>query len=720
MSILLNITFCFCYRYLIESLQRSYLVSERAPLKTLDTASKETTPFNQIFGGYMRQDVTCLKCKYVSTTFQHFMDLLLDIRQVSNIEDALQLHFRQEQIGGNGANADSMYKCEKCRVKVPAKKRSLIERPPAVLCIQLKRFSLLGGKISKPVQLSRMINLAQYINTGGTGASTSDVQYKLVSMITHVGPSPNCGHYTAIGEAANGQFFQFDDSSVRPISVGQAMNTASYVVFYEMTKASWDRQLHPSSSSNATSTTTTTATNGHQNGNKPSPVIAPRVLPPQSNGGPPKNMPKLISTFSSHATPVVNRLGVVAASIKKTVASVATNVTATTSVAATVATNGHHANPLVKSKGLVPYEDDSDSETMASTVAKPSKPSALVKPIATSSLSPFVPRAVTVNVLKKFQESKSVLSQASEVAPTTAAATTTTTSSSFETRKSASGTWMVTDVDHHNPSITSDGSCGSTSGNWTVTSATPAKQMGETPRVTSPWTVTPLKKTSSSSPVEVKGVKPKSDSIKNVTSNGLAKESETLQLVEHPQQEHKPKLIREPFPLVTTPARKRGSVDDSDADDYDAEFDRGRTKKVRKAVLAPSNENGSHDQRSNPFQSAQNSQYHNRNGDHSGSDRHHNQNRPWNRGSGSNNRFNGDHSRSRSNSSFGDHNADQGDRGRRNSFGGHDHRDGGHHRSHYSHKHHNHKNGFNRSFSGGGGRREGGYSNNGYRHNNKR
>lgn len=644
------------------------------------------------------------------------MDLLLDIRQVSNIEDALQLHFRQEQIGGNGANADSMYKCEKCCVKVPAKKRSLIERPPAVLCIQLKRFSLLGGKISKPVQLSRMINLAQYINTGGTGASTSDVQYKLVSMITHVGPSPNCGHYTAIGEAANGQFFQFDDSSVRPISVGQAMNTASYVVFYEMTKASWDRQLHPSSSSNASSTATAAVTNGHQNGNKPSPVITPRVLPPQSNGGPLKNMPKLISTISSHATPVVNRLGVIAASIKKT-----------TTSATTIAANGQHAAPLVKSKGLVPYDYDSDSESMGSTAAKPSQPTALVKPITTSSLSPFVPRAVTVNVLKKVQESKSALPTTSEVsttaavAVTTTAPTTSTTSTSFETRKSASGTWMVTDVDHHNPSIASDGSCGSTSGNWVVTPAAaatiPAKPVGDVPRVTSPWTVTPLKKTSSS-PLEVNDVKQKADVTKNGTTNGLPKESDTLQLVEHPQQEHKPKLIREPFPLVSTPARKRGSVDDSDADDYDAEFDRGRTKKVRKAIMAPSNGNGSHEQRSNPFQSAQNSQYHNRGGDHSGSDRHHNQNRSWNRGSSSNNRFNGDHSRSRSNSSFGGYKDDLGDRGRRNSFGGHDH--GGHHRSHHSHKHHNHKNGFNRSFSGGGGRRDSGYSSNGYRHNNKR
>ena len=70
----------------------------------------------------MRQDVTCLKCKHVSTTFQHFMDLLLDIRQASNIEEALSQYFRQERIGGSaGDNQSNMYKCEKCKIKVQAK-----------------------------------------------------------------------------------------------------------------------------------------------------------------------------------------------------------------------------------------------------------------------------------------------------------------------------------------------------------------------------------------------------------------------------------------------------------------------------------------------------------------------------------------------------------------------------------------------------------------------
>ena len=320
---------CFVCRYLIESLQRSFLISSHAP-KNIDNASKETTPFNQIFGGYMRQEVTCLRCKHVSTTFQHFMDILLDIRQVSNIEEALSQYFRQEKIGGSGDDGANMYKCEKCKVKVPAKKRYLIERPPAVLCIQLKRFSLFGGKISKPVQLSRRLDVAQYVKT----ASSSPVQYSLVAMITHVGPSPNCGHYTAIGEAANGQFYQFDDSSVRPISVGQVLNTASYVVFYEMTRNSW-RTIAQTGSSPAptpaptpTPTPSTVTSASNRTNEKTSAPTVPPPPPPvttnkitfhRSN----ENKPKLISLGSS------NKIGIVAKNVMGSIVRSVTNVAST-------------------------------------------------------------------------------------------------------------------------------------------------------------------------------------------------------------------------------------------------------------------------------------------------------------------------------------------------------------------------------------------------------
>ena len=73
-------------------------------------------------------------CHYVSTTFSHFQDIVLDIRSVASVEEALNLYFRKETL-----DSDNAYKCEKCHKKVPATKRHLIEKAPHVLLLQLKR-----------------------------------------------------------------------------------------------------------------------------------------------------------------------------------------------------------------------------------------------------------------------------------------------------------------------------------------------------------------------------------------------------------------------------------------------------------------------------------------------------------------------------------------------------------------------------------------------------
>ena len=71
-------------RYLLEGMEKAYLARHKAT--KLDSYSKETTPINQIFGGYIRTEVKCLQCRHVSTTFQHFQ-----VRMLS-IYDNLYLH----------------------------------------------------------------------------------------------------------------------------------------------------------------------------------------------------------------------------------------------------------------------------------------------------------------------------------------------------------------------------------------------------------------------------------------------------------------------------------------------------------------------------------------------------------------------------------------------------------------------------------------------------
>ncbi|CAH2981362.1 unnamed protein product [Chilo suppressalis] len=228
-------------RYLVEAMEKCYL-SRFVNSEKLEQYSKETTPLNQILGGYLRSTVRCLACHHLSTTYQHFQDLLLDIRKHSTLDEALDSFFSRERLEDLG------YKCEACNKKVSATKQFFIERAPMVLCIALKRFSLTGGKLSKHVQFRKKITLQKYIYNKN---NSQQLSYKLVSLVTHLGPSQNCGHYTAIGQAPNSNYYQFDDSCVRPLPLSAVLGTNAYIMFFEKDNSMEDSSVPTASTSSA-------------------------------------------------------------------------------------------------------------------------------------------------------------------------------------------------------------------------------------------------------------------------------------------------------------------------------------------------------------------------------------------------------------------------------------------------------------------------------------
>ncbi|XP_011183071.2 ubiquitin carboxyl-terminal hydrolase 36 isoform X1 [Zeugodacus cucurbitae] len=213
-------------RYLVEAMEKCFLTRFRN-YKELDQYSKETTPLNQILGGYLKSAVRCLSCGHVSVTFQHFQDLLLDIRKADTIDEALEGYFSRERLEDMG------YKCESCKKKVSATKQFSLERAPIVLCIQLKRFSVMGTKLNKQITIKPRIDLSKFVSRKEVG---EQLTYKLVAMVTHLGASQHCGHYTAIGLTESGSYYNYDDSYVRPVSVQNVCNTNAYIIFYEIEK----------------------------------------------------------------------------------------------------------------------------------------------------------------------------------------------------------------------------------------------------------------------------------------------------------------------------------------------------------------------------------------------------------------------------------------------------------------------------------------------------
>uniref|UniRef100_A0A336LW92 Ubiquitin carboxyl-terminal hydrolase n=1 Tax=Culicoides sonorensis TaxID=179676 RepID=A0A336LW92_CULSO len=211
-------------RYLIEAMEKAYLARFKG-WKEFDQYTKETTPLNQILGGYLRSAVKCLSCHHVSVTFQHFQDLLLDIRKANSIDEGVELYFARERLEDTG------YKCEACKKRVTATKQFSIERAPIALCVQLKRFSMLGGKINKHISMKHTLNLSNYASNKAEG---KNLVYRLVSLVTHIGASQHCGHYTAIGSTESGQYYHFDDSMVSHVQPQRVVDTQAYLLFYEL------------------------------------------------------------------------------------------------------------------------------------------------------------------------------------------------------------------------------------------------------------------------------------------------------------------------------------------------------------------------------------------------------------------------------------------------------------------------------------------------------
>ena len=179
-------------RYLFDKMERQYLARYKNEpwFKDMDQYTKETTPINFLLGGYLRSTVTCLSCKHDSITFQHFQDLPLDISKVSKLSEAIDGYFSRENLEECG------YKCESCKKRVSAAKKFSLERAPPVLCVQLKRFSALGGKITKPIQITEELNLHKYLDKSAD--TNQSCKYRFVSMVQHHGSSSNGGHYTGM------------------------------------------------------------------------------------------------------------------------------------------------------------------------------------------------------------------------------------------------------------------------------------------------------------------------------------------------------------------------------------------------------------------------------------------------------------------------------------------------------------------------------------------
>lgn len=154
-------------RLLLESVQQACLVSASPSVK--QSALKETTFIQKIFGGRLLSRVTCLSCQHNSDTFDPILDLSLDIRGCDNLGQAMSNFTQIDELRGS-----EKYKCEKCKRLVVARKQFTLDKCPEVLTVHLKRFTFTGSKLSRAITFPDVSQARDHYQQQAHQLTTSD------------------------------------------------------------------------------------------------------------------------------------------------------------------------------------------------------------------------------------------------------------------------------------------------------------------------------------------------------------------------------------------------------------------------------------------------------------------------------------------------------------------------------------------------------------------
>lgn len=126
--------------------------------------------------------------------------------------------------------------CEHCKRPTHHQRRMSVSTAPPILIIHLKRFKIINNtkkKIDQYVDYPLYdLDLSPFLGSSSNSSSSSSI-YDLYGLINHYG-SINGGHYTSLikNERTN-VWWQYDDSSVKPIGESKVRSLHAYILFYK-------------------------------------------------------------------------------------------------------------------------------------------------------------------------------------------------------------------------------------------------------------------------------------------------------------------------------------------------------------------------------------------------------------------------------------------------------------------------------------------------------
>lgn len=168
----------------------------------------------KLFQGSHMHSIQCMKCFYITKTFEPFIMVSLDIYPNSSISELLDNYYTTE------IRTKDDWICEKCKMKCNYNKTTSIWKFPEILFISLNRFKDMTTKNIETVNIDTTISLNKI--------------YNLHSIGYHHGIL-NAGHYNSICRNVNKNFVLYDDNNTAVINHLEPLlkTSNSYLLCYD-------------------------------------------------------------------------------------------------------------------------------------------------------------------------------------------------------------------------------------------------------------------------------------------------------------------------------------------------------------------------------------------------------------------------------------------------------------------------------------------------------
>jgi ubiquitin carboxyl-terminal hydrolase 8 len=200
-----------CYEMIKNMYQREY--SEILPL---------------LFGTHVSQIVSPKTKKILSNSPEPYFMVELPIsNKTKNLTDCFKLYSNPETLEG-----DEAWYNETTKKKETVHKQMVFWNFPEILVITLKRFTNNSKKINNLIEAPlENFDLSSFVN----GYNKETFIYDLYGVGNHIGNSMG-GHYFAYVKTEKNNWYEFNDTNVKPINKENIITPRAYVFFYRKKK----------------------------------------------------------------------------------------------------------------------------------------------------------------------------------------------------------------------------------------------------------------------------------------------------------------------------------------------------------------------------------------------------------------------------------------------------------------------------------------------------